>query len=202
LSLSAALLTVSVVFLLVLLIMLASSIVKVPLGHVGIYEKLGHPVGTLPPGVHLVAPFISKVYFIDTTEKTIEDLQCECILTDNTPVRVAVKIRYRVSDPMKAKYEVEDPHLALNKFAGVITRAIVGGMETEEAVMKVHKLNRKIMEVLKEECTKWGIDVEEVRIREIEIIGQVAERLAKDHEYRRRLPRGTRVVVVRGGGEN
>lgn len=176
------------------------SIVKIPPGHVGVIEKRGRPARTLSPGYHLLSPFMSRVHIVDVREKTLEESGETILPEGDIPVRATLKLRYRISDPQKAAH-IADPHLAAKKLCQIVIQAVLGDMETEVAVMNIDLVNEKMKNALEKGMSHIGIEVEEVRIKELEITGEVAEKLAKDRECRKMVPRGAKIVVLKGGVE-
>jgi len=175
---------------------------------VGIYIRLGRFMGILRPGLHWVPPFISSVHRIDLRTQVVDVPKQEVITRDNSPVVVDAVIYYRVVDPKKAFFEVEDYRTAVVALAQTTLRSVIGDMELDEILYNRAAINAKLRSILDEATDKWGVRVESVEIREVEpsptVKKAMEEQTAAERERRAAILRADgekRAAILRAEGE-
>ena len=175
---------------------------------VGIYIRLGRFVGILRPGLHWVPPFISTVHRIDLRTQVVDVPRQEVITRDNSPVVVDAVVYYRVVDPKKAFFEVEDYRMAVVALAQTTLRSVIGDMELDEILYNRAAINARLRSILDEATDKWGVRVESVEIREVEpsptVKKAMEEQTAAERERRAAILRADgekRAAILRAEGE-
>jgi len=164
---------------------------------VGIYIRLGRFVGILRPGLHWVPPFISSVYRIDLRTQVVDIPRQEVITRDNSPVVVDAIVYFRVVDPKKAFFEVEDYRMAVVALAQTTLRSVIGDMELDEILYNRAAINARLRRILDEATDKWGVRVESVEIREVE----PSPTVKKAMEEQTAAERERRAAILRADGE-
>uniref|UniRef100_A0A7S2GIX0 Band 7 domain-containing protein n=1 Tax=Haptolina brevifila TaxID=156173 RepID=A0A7S2GIX0_9EUKA len=85
------------------------SIRIVSTAEVELVEKLGQYNRQLKPGFHLLLPFVERVSFKGTTREQVLDIPPKpAITSDNAPLSVDAVVYWRIIDPVKARYEVNE----------------------------------------------------------------------------------------------
>ena len=136
------------------------------------YEKkaltvFGEYRGLLEPGIHLIPPFVSRVYAFDMRTQTFDVPRQEAITRDNSPVVADAVVYIHVMDAKRAFLEVEDYETAVSNLAQTTLRAVIGDMELDDTLSKRTEINARIREELDEPTDEWGIRVESVEVREV-----------------------------------
>jgi regulator of protease activity HflC (stomatin/prohibitin superfamily) len=75
---------------------------------------------------------------------------------------------YRVADPSKAAYAVQNLPYALETLTRTTLRNIVGEMELDSTLASREVINRRMREVIEEAAVSWGVDVTRVELQAIE----------------------------------
>ena len=148
---------------------------NVPQNHVAIIERFGKYSRTQRAGINFRVPFLEKVkrvdvqgsnwgdfankesVFIELSEQTLETPARECLTKDNTNVLVDAVLSFRILDPIKAVYEVDQLELAITNAGLNALRGIIGGLELDEAVARRQDINDAVASQLAESGKKWGI---------------------------------------------
>lgn len=151
----------------VLLTVTAGKVVRiVPQAHAGLVERLGRYLRTIPPGVNLVAPFVDQVRLVDTRSKDLDIPPTQCRTADGATVTVEARLRYRVTDPVKAVYEVANHREALAQVtASTLRSLVVPGKTVYEAQASHHELAWDLRTQVVSDARAWGVEVEDAEIR-------------------------------------
>lgn len=132
----------------------------VPQGRAGVVERLGRYQRTVPPGLNLVVPFVDQVrVLVDLQDQDVKLPSLVCITEDNDPLAVDTVLRYRVTDPVKAVYQVADVREALEQLTLTTLRNVVGSMTASQARSGYHELGQHLRERLPRQARDWGIEL-------------------------------------------
>ena len=144
------------------------SIRMVPTKTALVVERLGKYSRTLNPGFHVLIPFIDKVaYEHDLKEETIVVDPQECFTLDNVQVEVDGIIYMSVNDPVNSSYGITDYRYAAIQLAQTTTRAIIGTIELDQAFEERELISAKVVGVLGEVATGWGVTVHRYEVKNI-----------------------------------
>jgi len=146
----------------------ARSIRIVPTKITFIVERLGKYSKTLGPGFHTLLPFFDKVSFIHhLKEETIDIPPQECFTLDNVQVAVDGVMYIAVVDPEKASYGVTDYRMATIQLAQTTVRSVIGTLTLDKCFEERDSISSKVVAVLSEAGTAWGIKVFRYEIQNI-----------------------------------
>ncbi|GGB46566.1 paraslipin [Shewanella inventionis] len=147
---------------------LFQSIRLVPTKSAYIVERLGKYHSTLDAGFHALIPFIDKVAYIhDLKEETIDVPPQECFSSDEVNVEVDGVIYISVTDPVKASYGITDYRYAAIQLAQTTTRSVIGTLDLDRTFEERDLISAKVVEVLDEAGSMWGIRVHRYEIKNI-----------------------------------
>jgi len=147
---------------------LFQSICLVPTKSAYIVERLGKYHNTLDAGFHALIPFFDKVAFIhDLKEETIDVPPQECFSSDEVNVEVDGVIYISVTDPVKASYGITDYRYAAIQLAQTTTRSVIGTLDLDRTFEERDVISAKVVEVLDEAGSMWGIRVHRYEIKNI-----------------------------------
>jgi regulator of protease activity HflC (stomatin/prohibitin superfamily) len=154
----------------------------IPQSHCRIIERFGKPLKVQQSGLAFKIPFLDKVrhvpadwgtetnkngYFIELTEQITDTMPRECFTRDNAKITVDAVYSWRIVDPIKAVYEVDELHRSLLQAALNAIRSDVGSMSLDEILASRVKLNESLVSQLTDTVSKWGISLIRVEIQEL-----------------------------------
>ncbi len=175
-----------VIFILfVLLFIVGSSIKIIDQYERGVVLTLGRFTGTREPGLRFVVPFIQKMIKVDVRSTPIDVPKQEVITKDNVTVGVDAVVYFRVIDAPKAVLETTNYVYATSQFAQAALRDVAGNADMDELLSKRDVISQQIKEIVDAETDKWGIDVENVKIQNIELPQDMKRAMAKQAEAER-----------------
>ena len=147
---------------------LFQSICLVPTKSAYIVERLGKYHSTLDAGFHALIPFFDKVAYIhDLKEETIDVPPQECFSSDEVNVEVDGVIYISVTDAVKASYGITDYRYAAIQLAQTTTRSVIGTLDLDRTFEERDVISAKVVEVLDEAGSMWGIRVHRYEIKNI-----------------------------------
>lgn len=163
----------------------------------GVVLTLGKLTGTREPGLRIVIPVIQKMLRVDVRSTPIDVPKQEIITKDNVTVGVDAVVFLRVIDAQKAMLETTNYIYATTQFAQAALRDVTGNADMDELLSKRKEISLKIKEIVDSETDKWGIDVENVKIQNIELPQDMKRAMAKQAEAERER----RAVIITAEGE-
>lgn len=163
----------------------------------GIVLRLGKYKRTLNPGLNVVNPFFDKVTKVDVRTRPMDIPKQEVITKDNVTVNVDAVVYARVINPQKAVLETTDYHYATSTFAQTALRDVTGNFDLDEILSKRDEISEKIREIVDVQTDKWGIDIESVKLQNIELPSDMKRAMAKQAEAERER----RAAIISADGE-
>lgn len=163
----------------------------------GVVLTLGKFTGIREPGLRIVVPIFQKIHRIDTRVNTIDVPKQEVITRDNVTVYVDAVVYFRVKNADKAILEVANYVYASSQFAQAALRDVTGNTDLDVLLSKRDEVSQQIEEIVDAETEKWGIDIENVKLQNIELPQDMKRAMAKQAEAERER----RAVVISADGE-
>lgn len=187
-----------VIFIIVAIIIFILSGIKI----VNQYERgvvltLGRFTGIREPGLRIVIPIFQRIIRVDVRSTPIDVPKQEIITKDNVTVGVDAVVYLRVIEASKAVLETTNYVYATSQFAQAALRDVAGNADMDELLSKRDQISQQIKEIVDAETDKWGIDVENVKIQNIELPQDMKRAMAKQAEAERER----RAVVIAADGE-
>jgi regulator of protease activity HflC (stomatin/prohibitin superfamily) len=105
---------------------------------------------------------------IDLREQVLNFPSQPVITKDNVTIDIDAVLYYRVADPQKATYAVQNLPYALETLTRTTLRNIVGEMELDQTLASRDMINKRMREVIEEAAVSWGVDVTRVELQAIE----------------------------------
>jgi len=109
----------------------------------------------------------------------------EVITRDNVSVKVNAVVYFRVMDPLKAIIEVQDYLYATSQLAQTTLRSVLGEVELDELLAEREKLNTKLQEIIDRQTDPWGIKVQLVEIKHVDLPDTMIRAIARQAEAER-----------------
>ncbi|GGK52603.1 SPFH domain-containing protein [Haloarcula sebkhae] len=188
---------VTVIFLLIAIALVYSSVVIIRPYQKGAYTVLGTYRGVLDQGIHFIYPFVSDVTRFDMRTQTLDVPRQEAITRDNSPVTADAVVYIKVMDPKKAFLEVDNYERAVSNLAQTTLRAVLGDMELDDTLNKRGEINARIRKELDEPTDEWGVRVESVEVREVNPSKDVQQAM----EQQTSAERKRRAMILEAQGE-
>jgi len=105
---------------------------------------------------------------IDLREQVLNFPSQPVITKDNVTIDIDAVMYYRVADPQKATYSVQNLPFALETLTRTALRNIVGEMELDTTLTSRDEINKRMRETIEEASIGWGVDVTRVELQSIE----------------------------------
>jgi len=163
----------------------------------GVVLTLGKFSGMRQPGLTIIVPVIQRIVKVDVRTNTIDIPKQEVITKDNVTVNVDAVVYFRVTNAEKAILEVTNFIYASSQFAQAALRDVTGNVELDSLLGKRDEVSAQIKDIVDMQTDKWGIDVESVKIQNIELPQDMKRAMAKQAEAERER----RAVIITAEGE-
>ena len=163
----------------------------------GVIFLLGRFWKVKGPGLIIVVPIIQKMVRIDLRTIVMDVPTQDVISRDNVSVKVNAVIYFRVIDPEKAIIQVENFDFATSQLAQTTLRSVLGQHELDEMLASRERLNMDIQKVLDEQTDAWGIKVNNVEIKHVDLDESMIRAIAKQAE----AERVRRAKIIHAEGE-
>jgi regulator of protease activity HflC (stomatin/prohibitin superfamily) len=180
-----------------------------------VIERLGRFNRIARSGFNIVIPFLERAktidvrYFesdmkgikkvissstarIDLREQVLNFPSQPVITKDNVTIDIDAVLYYRVADPQKAAYAVQNLPYALETLTRTTLRNIVGEMELDQTLASREMINNRMREVIEEAAMSWGVDVTRVELQAIEPPREIQQAM----ELQMRAERERRAAVT------
>ncbi|MFB9355904.1 SPFH domain-containing protein [Sneathiella chinensis] len=188
-----------VVILLVIfaLVVVFMGVTVVPQGSQFTVERFGRYTRSLAPGLGLILPFVDRIGArLNMMEQVLDIPTQEVITRDNAMVEVDGVLFYQVLDAAKAAYEVRDLERAVQNLAQTNLRTVLGSMDLDNALSNRDDINVRLLHVIDQASTPWGIKVTRVEIKDITPPVDLVEAMARQMKAEREK----RAVVLEAEG--
>src|SRR5258706_5186570 len=156
------------VFLLFCLTALAKGARTVKQYEKGLITRLGKYHGMAPSGLTFIMPFVDDIVRVDMREQVITVPPQKLITKDNVTVEVDAVVYYKVIDPVKSQYEVQDFGYACTTLAQTNLRNLIGDRTLDETLVARDMINTNLREVLDEGTNNLGCNDARVQVQRIE----------------------------------
>jgi regulator of protease activity HflC (stomatin/prohibitin superfamily) len=185
----------------VLLLLLLSSLKIIYQYEKGIVFTLGKynkKKGTLGPGLRIVIPLIQRMVRVDMRIRVVDVPEQDTITKDNVTVKVNAVIYYKITAAEDSVIKIEDFAYAISQLAQTTMRNVVGEISLDQLLSQRDKVSDKIKLVVDKASDPWGIKVESVELKHIELPGDMKRVMAKAAE----AERIKRATIIRSEGES
>lgn len=148
----------------------------------GVVFRFGRYQKIKGPGLYWIIPAVDQKTRVDVRTKTVDIEPQETVTADSVTIRVNAVLYYRVMDPDKAINRVESYQMAVYQTAMTTLRNVVGQNILDDILQNRDKVNFKIQEIVDEVTAPWGIVVERVEMKDVEIPPTMQRAMAKEAE--------------------
>jgi len=153
----------------------------------GVIFRLGRVLSKAKgPGLIFVFAPIDRMVRVSLRIVAMDIPAQDVITKDNVSVKVNAVVYFRVLEPKKAIIEVQDYLFATSQLAQTTLRAVLGEVELDELLSKREKLNSQLQEILDKHTDPWGIKVQLVETKHVDLPDNMVRAIARQAEAERR----------------
>jgi regulator of protease activity HflC (stomatin/prohibitin superfamily) len=149
------------------------------------------------PGLIFVFPPIDRMVRVSLRIVVMDIPPQDVITRDNVSVKVNAVVYFRVMDPQKAVLEVQDFLFATSQLAQTTLRSVLGEVELDELLAEREKLNAQLQEIIDKHTDPWGIKVQLVEMKHVDLPENMVRAIARQAEAERER----RAKVIHADGE-
>ena len=166
--------------LLVVIVFILMGVRVINQGYVGLVERLGKFHRTLPPGLHIIIPFFDRIARTPDMRTIVLNSDEQSVITkDNVGFTVDTVAYFRIIDPYKAIYEVNNLRMAIESIIATTLRNEFGQLDLDETLTSRDKINHSLRETLDSVTTPWGVRIERDEVKNIDPPAEIREAMEK-----------------------
>lgn len=151
----------------------------------GVVFRLGRYLAIRGPGLYFLIPFVDTAKTTDLRLVTNEIDDQEMITRDSISLLLSAVVFYRVTDPKAATIEVRAYGEAIDQFSLTTMRNVVGACSLDEVLSERQQVADRARKMLDEVTEKWGVQVEHVELKKIELPDSMKRAMAREAEAMR-----------------
>src|SRR5215510_14854833 len=151
----------------------------------GIIIRLGKFHGMAASGLTFRVPFVDDIVRVDMREQVISVPPQKLITKDNVTVEVDAVVYYKVVDPAKSQFEVQDFGYACTTLAQTNLRNLIGDRTLDETLVARDIINNNLRHVLDEATNNWGVKVTRVEVQKIDPPRDITEAMSRQMKAER-----------------
>ena len=170
------------IFVLVAVLFLASGLRIAQEYQRSIVFRLGRFRGIKGPGLFWIIPLIDWQRLVDIRTRTVDLEQQETITKDSVTIKVNAVLWFRVLHPDKAVLRVANYHQAVYQFSVTALRNIIGQHLLDEVLREREAINKTLQKMVDEATEDWGIKIEMVEMKDVEIPESMQRAMAREAE--------------------
>jgi regulator of protease activity HflC (stomatin/prohibitin superfamily) len=148
----------------------------------GVIFRLGRFKSVRGPGIYWIIPLIERQRLIDIRTVTIPVEQQETITKDSVTVKVDAVLWYRIVDPAKSVIAVANYRDAVHQVALTSLRNIIGQHVLDEVLKERDSINSTLRSIVDTMTEPWGVQVEIVEMKDVEIPQGMQRAMAREAE--------------------
>lgn len=162
----------------------------------GVVLRLGKFQAVRGPGITIVIPLIETIRRISTRVITVDVPPQDVITRDNVTLKVNAVVFFRILSPKEAVVNVEDWYGATYQKAQTVLRNVLGQFELDDLLAERDSINHRLQSILDSETDQWGIKVDSVEIKHVDLPQEMQRAMAKQAEAERE--RRAKIIAAEG----
>lgn len=156
--------------------------------------RFGKYIKTLQPGFRWIIPIIETIQKVDIRVITFNIDSQEVMTEDNVPCSIDGVVFFKINNPEKAVLEVEEYKFAITQLAQAALRDVCGKVELDTILSKREEMGKNIKEIVEQETKAWGIEINDVKIKDIQLPENMRRMMANQAEAER--SRRARIILA------
>ena len=144
--------------------------------------RLGRFLRIKGPGIYYLIPLIDRQQKVDIRTTTVNLEQQETITKDSVTIKVNAVLWFRIVEASKAILEVANYSQAVYQFSVTALRNIIGQTTLDEVLRDREKINQTLQEMVGATTEPWGIKIEMVEMKDVEIPESMQRAMAREAE--------------------
>ena len=178
-----------IVFLVVVIVLISTTIRIVSEACAMVVERLGRFHTVWRPGIHFLIPFADRIAKRINLKEQVADFPPQPVITkDNVTMRIDSVVFFVITDPKLYAYGVENPIAAIENLTATTLRNIIGSMDLDTTLTSRDEINTQMRSLLDVATDPWGIKVNRVELKNIlppEAIREAMEKQMKAEREKR-----------------
>ncbi len=156
--------------------------------------RFGKYVKTLKPGFRWIIPIVETIQVVDIRVITINVVSQEVMTEDNVPCSIDGVVFFKINDPERAVLEVEEYAFAITQLSQAALRDVCGKVELDTILSKREEMGKNIKYIVENETQEWGIEIIDVKIKDIQLPENMKRMMANQAEAER--SRRARIILA------
>ena len=180
------------------LVFIGLSVKIVRQSEVLVIERLGKYYRTCNSGLNIIIPFLDRVAKrIDLKTQILDSPPQPVITKDNVTMSIDTVLFFQITDPFKASYELSNLVLGIRNLTTTTLRDVIGTMELDYTLSSREDINTRLRLFMDEATDKWGVRVERVEVKNIELPPDIRDAMEKQM----RAEREKRALILTAEGQ-
>ena len=189
---------VLIIIIAVAILFLAMSIKIVRQSEVFLIERLGKFHKAASAGLTIIIPFVDHVRSVVSLKQQTLDIAPQKVITrDNVTITINTVVFYKIIDPKKAVYEVQNLKKGIEYLSVTSIRDLIGKMDLDSTFSSRDSLNDKLKSILDEASSPWGCSIDRVEIQDITLPPDIQDAMEKQMN----AERNKRAAILQAEGE-
>ena len=190
---------IGVLVILVILGLLAAASIRIVQEYErGVIFRLGRVIaGAKGPGLFFIIPVIDQMRKVNLQTVTMNVPSQDVITRDNVTIRVDAVTYFKVVDPVKATINIQNYMFATSQVAQTTLRSVCGRADLDELLAERDRLNNEIQEIVDQLTEPWGVKVELVEIKDVNLPTDIQRAMGRQAE----AERDRRAKIINAEGE-
>jgi len=180
-----------------LIILFLSSLKQINEYERGVVYTMGKFSYVVGPGWKLIIPIFQNFRKVDIRTKAADVPKQDTITKDNVTCKMNAVIYYKVKDAAKTINEVEDVTYAVLQLAQTTMRRVASEATLDELLANREKIAKEILGLVEAHASSWGVDIQAVELKDIELPESMVRTMAKQAEAEREK----RATIINSEGE-
>jgi regulator of protease activity HflC (stomatin/prohibitin superfamily) len=144
--------------------------------------RLGRFTMIKGPGLYWIIPFVERQQTVDIRTKTVDLEQQETITKDSVTIKVNAVMWYKITNPEDAIIKVANYNAAVYQFSVTALRNIIGQHSLDEVLREREQINATLQKIVDAATEPWGIKIEMVEMKDVEIPEAMQRAMAREAE--------------------
>lgn len=184
-------------FVLIVLVLLLANIINILREwERGVVLRLGKFQAVRGPGITFLIPGIERMYRINTRVITVDVPPQDVITKDNVTLKVTAVVFFHIFIPKEAIVNVEDWYAATYQKSQTVLRNVLGQFDLDDLLAERERINQRLQHILDEDTEQWGIKVDAVEVKQVDLPQEMHRAMAKQAEAERE--RRAKVISAEG----